>query len=535
MSTLADHHCLALRAAQTWRPMRILDRKRAGLMVPLFSVRSGSGWGVGELRDLTGLARWASSGGFSAILTLPLLEPSPGQASPYASCSFFALDPLYLSIDEIEDFAGRESLTPAERTRLDEAEGAPRVSHAKVRELKDAVLERAFARFTEKVDAASSRAKDLARFEEEHRHWLPEYALFRTLKAHHPESWRAWPEGLRDAQPSAIAAAKKQHAREVRLRVYLQWLAFRQLEAARAEMAKLGVGLIGDEPFLVADDAADVWAHRELYRFDATVGAPPDAFSADGQEWGLPPYRWDAIREARYALFRERGAHTSKLYDAVRIDHVVGLYRTYHRPIDKTVAHFFYPTAQEEQLAQGEAVLQAFAASGTELIAEDLGVIPDFVRASLTRLGIPGHRVLRWEQEGGRFREPKSFPELSLGTTGTHDTESSAEWWDALTEWERTSFTSLDGMTHLAKGHERWDDPVWAALLWKVLSAPSRLVIFPIQDVLSLRARINTPNTVGPDNWSWRLPWTTPALESDAILGSRMKLVKKLAAQHGRG
>jgi 4-alpha-glucanotransferase len=514
--------------------MRILDRKRAGLMVPLFSIRSGSGWGVGEFRDLATFARWAETGGLTSILTLPLLEPSPGQASPYASCSFFALDPLYLSLDQLEDFGGRETLSDAERERLEEVEGAPRVSHAKVRELKDGVLERAFVRFSQNVDASSSRAKDLARFEEEHRHWLPDYALFRTLKAHHPESWREWPVGLRDKQAAAIEAVSKEHALELRYRVYLQWLAFRQLEAARAAMASAGVGLIGDEPFLVADDAADVWAHRELYRFDATVGAPPDAFSADGQEWGLPPYRWDALREARYGLFRERGAHTSKLYDAVRIDHVVGLYRTYHRPIDKTVEHFFYPTGQEAQLAQGEAVLQAFAASGTELIAEDLGVIPDFVRTSLTKLGIPGHRVMRWEQEAGRFREPKTFPELSLSTTGTHDTESSAEWWDALTEWERASFTSLEGMTHLAKGHERFDDPVWAAMLWKTLSAPSRLVIFPIQDVLALRARINTPNTVGPENWSYRLPWTTDALETDAIARSRMKLLKKLVRQQSR-
>lgn len=520
--------------ARTCALMRILDRKRAGLMIPLFSIRSGSGWGVGEFRDLASFARWAKTGGFSSLLTLPLLEPSPGQASPYASCSFFALDPLYLALDELEDFGGREELSPAERDRLEEAEGAPRVSHNKVRELKEAVLLRAFARFEATAKGPSSRTKDLARFEEQHLHWLPDYALFRTLKAHHPESWRAWPKGVRDKEPAAIAAVRKEHGREVRFRIYLQWLAFRQLEAARAEMASLGVGLIGDEPFLVADDAADVWAHRALYRFDATVGAPPDAFSADGQEWGLPPYRWDAIRETGYALFRERGAHTSELYDAVRIDHVVGLYRTYHRPIDKTVPHFFYPTGQDAQLAQGEAVLKAFAASGTELIAEDLGVIPDFVRASLTELGIPGHRVLRWEQEAGRFREPKTFPELSLATTGTHDTESSAEWWDALTEWERASFTSLEGMSHLVKGHDHWDDPVWAAILWKTLSAPSRLAIFPIQDVLSLRSRINTPNTVGPENWSFRLPWTTGALESDAIIGARMKLVKKLATQHGR-
>jgi 4-alpha-glucanotransferase len=513
--------------------MKILDRRRAGVMVPLFSLRSGRGWGVGEMPDLPRFARWAQSGGFSAVLTLPLLEPSPGQDSPYASCSFFAIDPFYLAIDELEDFAGRDSLTPAEKAQLEEVEGAPRVSHGKVRTLKMAVLARAFEQFARTVDAGAARSKDLARFEEEHRHWLPDYALFRTLKAHHEGSWRDWEPALRAARPDAVAAARTAHASEIRFRVWLQWQAFRQLEKARKETNALGVALIGDEPFLVADDAADVWANQALYREAETVGAPPDAFSAEGQEWGLPPYRWDAIAKTKYALFQQRGAHTAQLYDGVRIDHVVGLYRTYLRPKDKS-AHFFFPKEQPEQLAQGEAVLKAFAASGTELIAEDLGVIPDFVRDSLVRLGIPGHRVLRWEQEGGRFRETRGYPELSLATTGTHDTETSAEWWEGMSEWERAAFTALDGMKHLAKGLDKWDDPVWAALIWKTLSAPSRLAILPIQDVLSLRARINTPNTVGPANWSMRLPWTLPAMESDAILGARMKLVRKLATDHKR-
>lgn len=514
--------------------MKILDRKRAGVMVPLFSLRSGSGWGVGEYPDLPRFAAWAQRAGFSCILTLPLLEPSPGQDSPYASCSFFALDPLYIAIDAVEDFAGRTSLTSEEAALLEDVEGAPRVSHDKVRRLKLGVLERCFAHF-ETAGASSERARDLAAFEAEHAHWLPAYAVFRTAKAHQTGSWRDWPAGLRDADPAAVAALRATHAREIRFRTYMQWLAFRQLEAARRATNALGVGLIGDEPFLVADDAADVWSSQARYRTDATVGAPPDAFSAEGQEWGLPPYRWEAMRTEKYALFHARGAHTAKLYDAVRIDHVVGLYRTYLRPRDKTKKPYFDPEGQPAQLAQGEAVLKALGASGTEVIAEDLGVIPDFVRESLEKLAIPGHRVLRWEQEGGRYREPKTFPELSLATTGTHDTETSADWWDALGEWERTAFTALEGLKHLAtKDHERWDDPVWAALLWKTLSAPSRLAIFPIQDVLSLRARINTPNTMGPENWSFRLPWTLPALESDAIVGARMKLVRKLCRDHGR-
>src|SRR6185503_10941941 len=129
----------------------------------------------------------------------------------------------------------------------------------------------------------------------------------------------------------------------------------------------------------------DVWAHQELYRFDATVGAPPDAFSETGQDWGLPPYRWDRIDASGYELFRERGRHAAQHFDLVRIDHVVGLYRTYHRPLDKSPA-FFVPAEERAQKSQGEAVLAAFAEAGADLIAEDLGVIPDFVRRSLAEM-----------------------------------------------------------------------------------------------------------------------------------------------------
>lgn len=530
--------------------MRTFERRSLGLLVPLFCLRSGEGWGTGEYPDLARLARWARTGGASFVLTLPLLEPSPGQESPYAACSFRALDPLYIALRDVPEhveLGGVASLDPRERLTLDAIEEAPRVDHSGVRWLKLRALERAFDQLMAKP-ASHPRRLALAAFEREHAGWLEPYALFRAVKAQHPESCREWPGGLAEAEPSALARFTEAHPRELALLRYLQWIAFTQLAEAREEMHRAGVALFGDEPFLVADDSADVWSRRELFRFDATVGAPPDAFSADGQEWGLPPYRWDALRERGYDLFRERGAHAARLYDGVRLDHIVGLYRTYHRPRDGS-PHFFYPAEPGAQRAQGEAVLEAFRASGLELLAEDLGVIPPFVRESLERLQIPGYRVLRWEKDGPRFRDPAAWSALSVATTGTHDTESSIDWWEQLSREEREQARAwprlralfpegappIEGEAARAPDERaRFTEALWRALLSTLLESASCAALVPIHDLLALRDRVNTPNTVGPLNWSVRLPWTLEVLERDPIVRGRMRFVEELARATGR-
>lgn len=517
------------RVFDTLAPVTLLSQRSLGVLVPLFSLRSDRSWGIGEAPDLGDFAEVARLCGASFVMTLPLLEPSPGLESPYSAGSFFALDPLYVSIDGLEHFGalgGEKSLTEAERAELEGIRQSPMVAHGRVRALKEAVLRRCHAHFRG-LDATSASAVDYARFSEEHRSWLPEYALFRALKHRLPQSWRTWPDGVRTRHAPSLAQAADELSDEVSFRAYLQWITFRQVEAARKAARARGIGLLGDEPFLVADDSSDVWSQQHLYRFDATVGAPPDAFSADGQEWGLPPYRWERLAEDGYELFARRGAHAAKIYDAVRIDHVVGLYRTYHRPIDKS-AHYFLPRTEPEQQAQGEAVLRTWQKQGLDLVAEDLGVIPDFVRRSLGTLAIPGLKVLRWEQEQGRFRDPARYPENSMATSGTHDTETSWQWWESLGEWERRSFAALPGATALGE-RTSWGEDVWKAVVEVVLKSASRTALLPLQDVLSLRPRINTPNTMGPENWSWRTPWTNAGMLSDAIVRGRLETVAGIA------
>jgi len=509
----------------------------AGVILPLFSIRSRHDWGVGELPDLARTAPLLQRAGVRLLMTLPLLEPSPGQESPYSPVSAFALDPLYISLDAVEEMqklGGRDALEPDDLAMLRRARGSANVRHDQVRPLKQRWLERCYAHFLETVDPASERGRDHSAFVQEHAPWLEDYALFRTLKEHHPQSWRAWPEPLRSCDAGAVEEARVKHASEIAMRKYVQWVAFRQLEAARRALAEAEIFIGGDEPFLVAEDSADVWANQDLYRFDATVGAPPDAFSATGQDWGLPPYRWDRIAERDFALFHARGKHAAALFDLVRVDHVVGLYRTFNRPVDGGDC-YFVPHHEPEQKVQGEAVLAAFSASGAALIAEDLGVIPDFVRESLDRLQIPGFRVLRWEQRDGAFRQPADWPAISVATNGTHDTETTAAWWDELPAHERAAIRAIPQIGAVPEDiAESWNHRVATALFEALYESPSHLAITPIQDVFGLRERINVPNTVGPQNWSWRLPWSLHTMQDEEFVGAQLDALAELARRTGR-
>jgi 4-alpha-glucanotransferase len=256
-----------------------------------------------------------------------------------------------------------------------------------------------------------------------------------------------------------------------------------------------------------------VWGLQRFFRFDATVGVPPDAYSAEGQDWGLPVPQWDAMREAGDPWLSSRADTAAELYDAYRVDHVVGLYRTYARPIDRSEAYFL-PAAEAAQRAQGERILRLFG-SRADVLAEDLGTVPDFVRASLAEQGIPGTKVLRWENDQGVPRDPRRFPAASLCVTGTHDTESLASWWEALPERERKLQLQEDSLRGLQGEHaSRFTERTRKAFLELAYGSGSDALLTPITDAFGLRDRMNLPGTVGPHNWTWRLAFRLPELES---------------------
>jgi 4-alpha-glucanotransferase len=514
--------------------------RTAGVLIPLFSLRSATDWGVGEIPDLVPLARWAAGSGIQVVQVLPVAEAARGQNSPYAALSAFAIDPVYMAIDALDDFAdagGHNALGAADQKLLRELRASPTVRWNEVRALKTRALELAFQAFVQQQwQLKTRRARELERFAREQSAWIDDYALFVSIhdEVQGGQSWLEWPAPLRDRELGALADIRAQLTERILFRVWLQWLCDRQWHAARRGANAVGVELAGDIPFMVAPDSADVWARRHDFRLDARVGVPPDAFSATGQDWGLPVYRWAEMEAGGHVWMTARAERMADLYGLFRVDHVVGLYRTYYLSSDGSPAAFV-PADEPAQIANGEGMLALFSRRA-RVIAEDLGVVPDFIRQSLDRLAVPGYRVQRWEREwkrpGQPFIDPTAWPAVSVATTGTHDTDSLADWYESLGEGERRELLALPALAALReRAPARFDDSVRDALLDLLYASGSDLLLLPFQDLLGHRERINVPGTVNEQNWTYRIPVTLSRLIAD--LGSRLRL-RSLAERHGR-
>ena len=497
-------------------------RRKGGLLVPLFACPSSLSWGVGDIGDIEMIAAWLAAAGQRVLQLLPINEMAPGQQSPYSAISAMAIDPIYIRVTDVTDFnaiGGESWLSEPDRARLDAARGAPRIDYAAVRALKRTALRAAFARFFEAEWCRDTeRARALRLFLSQQAWWIEDYSVFRAIHARDAERpWTEWPAEWQRREPAAINTIRRELAREVLYYQYLQWQAALQWQRARARAH--GVQLFGDLPFMVDGDSADVWARQHQFRLDATLGVPPDAFSASGQDWGMPVYRWDVIAGEDYRWLRERARRSADLYDGYRVDHLVGFYRTYGRPVDGSKA-FFTPADQPSQVALGERILGLLRAARAEIIAEDLGTVPDFVRESLARLAIPGFCVFRWERywhtDGQPFRDPGAYPALSVATSGTHDTEPMIVWWEHASEDERQKVSSLPTIQRIAAdadfAHAPYDTKVRDVLLESLFAARSQILVLPIQDVFGWPDRINEPATIGDHNWTFRLPWHTDRL-----------------------
>jgi 4-alpha-glucanotransferase len=519
-------------------------RRRAGLLVPLFSCPSRASWGIGDIGDIDALTSWLASAGQRILQLLPLNEMAPGQQSPYSAISAMAIDPIYISVPQVAEFAaigGESGLAPADREALTAVRLARRVEHRDVRTLKRRALRSAFERFLEREwQAGSERTREFQSYVNEQAWWLEDYALFRALHAREGERpWTEWTDALQRRDPPSIDRARRELANEVLFQQYLQWLAGTQWREARARTH--GVALFGDLPFMVDTDSADVWVRQHQFRLDLSVGAPPDAFSATGQDWGMPVYNWSALAAEDYRWLRERARRSADLFDGYRIDHLVGFYRTYGRAKGGGEG-FFTPADEPAQRTLGETVLDLFRGAGAEIIAEDLGTVPDFVRASLARLAIPGFRVFRWERkwhdEGQPFRDPLDYPAISVAASGTHDTEPVAVWWDAATSSERRQVGDLGSVQRLTGSadlsHRRFDPTIRDILLEVLFASASDVLLLPVQDAFGWRDRINEPATVTEGNWTYRLPWPVDRLDQVAEARERRDQLRAWSERYGR-
>jgi isoamylase len=507
-------------------------QRRAGVVIPLFAIHSKGGWGIGGVADVARFATWASRAGFSVLQLLPVNPTSGTDTSPYSATSAFALDPVYLSLDECEDFTaagGRDALPEETKKRMAAAEASPTVDWTAVRVVKRDAVALAFARFKrDEWTKVTGRARQLASFMRQHRSWLDDYTIFAAWHDHFGKGWLDWPVGPRDRDPGAIAAARREHADAILSANWVQWQLEIQWRKARRDASAAGVELMGDLPFMVGIDSADVWSNRKLFRVDQHVGTPPDDTSPDGQDWGLPVYDWYAQQHDNFSWIRSRATRSGALFGLYRLDHVLGYYRTYFRSLDGRTRGFT-PADEAEQVHLGESIMRIMSRWG-EVVAEDLGTVPPFLRPSLDRLAVPGYRVLRWEKDGDAYRDPASWPATSVATNATHDTTTSAEWYDALTPEERTALLRLPRFAGVDPGHG-YDEDIQNRVLETLYGAPSTLALVLFQDAIGTRERINVPGTVASTNWSYRTAKTTDELLADQETTERLA---RLAAEARR-
>lgn len=437
--------------------------------------------------------------------------------SPYQSPSTFAGNPLLISID---DCVAEGLVRPA---ALEQEVGDPhRVDYGEAYRCKLPLLAEAADHFTRRT--SPELREELEAFREESSAWLEDYALFTALKrAHDLSPWTDWPPDLARRKPAALRRARRDLAEEI-LRVAIeQFLFARQWEQLRAVCRRVGVGLLGDLPIFVAHDSADVWANPELFHLDeggnptVVAGVPPDYFSATGQLWGNPLYRWERHESTGFEWWRRRLQHSFTRFDLVRIDHFRGFAGYWEVPGDAA-------TAEKGRWvpAPGGKLFDTLLAEEGELpiVAEDLGVITEDVEELRDSYGFPGMKVLQFGFEEGSDHDPRRWPPGVVGYTGTHDNDTLMGWWnDPAHAADRRRARKLIGAGK---------DVNWK-LIELALAAQAERVVVPLQDLLGLgsEARMNTPGTSG-GNWRWRFRWS----QVDETIEQRMR---SLTEQSGRG
>jgi 4-alpha-glucanotransferase len=478
----------------------LLERRAGGLLMHPTSLPGPHGCGdIGP--EAHAFADFLAASGLRWWQMLPVGPPGASD-SPYSSASSFAGSRLLVSLDALAAAGLLDAADLQAPPRL--AEG--RVDYAAARAFRSERLRKAFARFGERK---GEKAKAYASFAERNADWLDDWALFAALKDESGgRPWWEWPKPLRSREVRALAEARERLAEALRFQRFVQFEFDRQWSALRAHCKRRRVHLMGDIPIFVARDSADLWAHQELFHLDASgrprvvAGVPPDYFSATGQLWGNPLYRWEAMKEGGYAWWIARLRHAFERFDAVRLDHFIGFARCWEVP-----GH--HPTAEHGRWRKGpgsdffEAVFKKLGR--VQLVAEDLGSVTPEVEALRDRFELPGMKVLQFcfgPDAGAEPLRPHNFERRLVVYTGTHDNDTSRGWFQGLVDGGDARLAERDVVQrYLATdGH----DIHWQMLRMAWMSV-ARLAIAPVQDVLGLGSddRMNRPGTAD-GNWGWR-------------------------------
>ena len=560
------------------------EKKIAGVLVPLFALRGEDDLGIGDLGALREFIDWIADIGFTLVQLLPINETGADN-SPYNAISAMAIEPttLHLAPGSPEDLTRddyEDSLSGIDVVGLSRG----RVKYRQVKQLKQQILEKAFTKFSFQAD--DQRKIEFEKFCQQESSWLRDYALFRVLIEQNKCSaaWDQWPQQHRSIESAQSwlcdLSQEKQSAlmRRCDFFCYVQWIAHQQWRDAKAYARMRNVALMGDIPFGVSYYSADVFSRPGQFVLDWSGGAPPephfkdDAFTQKwGQNWGIPLYRWSAMRENHLQWWRERVRTLREIFQLFRIDHVQGFYRVYAFPwrperneeflrldqremLERTAGrapHFAprgddTPYDREANRREGEEYLSVVLeeAGAARIAGEDLGVVPDYVRPSLRSLGIAGFKIPQWEMRDGMIIPGEMYDRLSVATYATHDHEPIRALWNEVGEHPESDTgqqarATLEKIALFARVHSKsaqleYEKDFYPAIMEALFRCNSWIAVVMITDLLARQYRFNVPGTKASLNWTRRIQRSITKLRSSRKEQRRMQLIRELLVNTGR-
>lgn len=492
-----------------------------GWAVQLYSLRSASSWGIGDLSDLAELGRWAAAAGAGAVMVNPLHAPLPvpaQQASPYFPSSRCFRNPLYLDIERVPGAGALHDLDSlAERGRA--LCSAPTIERDRIYSVKMSALEALWR--------SQPPPSGLDAFCAERGELVWSYATFAALAEHHGSGPSGWPAGFESPDASQVRAWAREHAERIRFHAWIQWLIEVQLEDASRS-----TGVVHDLAIGVDPDGADAWVWRDSFADDVTVGAPPDEFNLRGQDWGLPPFDPWKLRAAGYRPFIETIRAALRHSAGLRIDHVMGLFRLYWIPRGSAPAEGTYVAYPYRDLLN--IVALESHRSGAFIVGEDLGTVEDLVREEMLKRNMLSYRLLWFEEE-----PPANYPERALAAVANHDVPTIAGLWSGadIEAQERAGVeVNEDGLQAQLLKLREWlgvdatapVEEVIAGAYRLLAEAPSAIVLATFEDVLGVEERPNIPGTTDErPNWSIPLPLALEEIERHPLV---LRVVELLAS-----
>ena len=473
-------------------------KRASGILMPISSLPSRYGIGCFS-KSAYEFVDQLKKAGQRYWQILPLGPTSYGD-SPYQSFSTFAGNPYFISLETLIE---EGVLTEEECEEVECGGSESEVDYGRMYEVRFQLLRRAYER------SSVYEEKEFADFCWMNGWWLEDYALFMAVKGRFEgRSWNEWADDIRLRLPNALDYYRKEQYYEIEFYKYIQYKFSQQWMKLKRYANDNGISIIGDIPIYVAFDSADTWANPELFQLDennvptAVAGCPPDAFSATGQLWGNPLYRWDYHAQTGYGWWVKRISNCFNLYDVVRIDHFRGFDEYYSIPYgDETAENGHWEKGPGMDLFR---TIESHLGQ-KQIIAEDLGFMTDSVRQLVKDSGYPNMKVLEFAfdcRDSGNASDylPHNYSTNCVVYTGTHDNETLVSWYKNIKPEERRMVRDY---LHNYKIADKW---IYKDIIALAMRSVAQLCIIPMQDFLGFdnKARMNKPSTLG-ENWKWRL------------------------------